>query len=241
MSASSPVLRSMNFGCAGRTCSHASIASPTIGSTGLVNAVAVLFVGTSSRHTRSLGRLRSCWSASGSRRPAAAGSRRSAARRTATPARPRGRARADTTACRSRARLACNGRSSPVRFRPAHISFAHTSSAITRGSGPISAAIERGSANARRGRTGARSIPTPGGRRRTVAAPRSGAPWCAATAARRTGGACSRCSAPCEYSPTSIRSTRATHAAASSRVHEPGSAWSGCSWSSQRPILISAK
>ena len=42
-------------------------------------------------------------------------------------------------------RLACNGRSSLVRFRPAHISFAHTSSAITRGSGPISAAIERGS------------------------------------------------------------------------------------------------
>ena len=36
-------------------------------------------------------------------------------------------------------RLACNGRSSPVRFSPAHISFAHTSSAITRGSGPISA------------------------------------------------------------------------------------------------------
>ena len=38
-----------------------------------------------------------------------------------------------------------------VRFSPAHISFAHTSSEITRGSGPISALIERGSANARRG------------------------------------------------------------------------------------------
>ena len=47
-------------------------------------------------------------------------------------------------------RLACSGRSSAVRFSPAHISFAHTSSAITRGAGPISARIERGNANARR-------------------------------------------------------------------------------------------
>ena len=38
-----------------------------------------------------------------------------------------------------------------MRFSPAHISLAHTSSAITRGFGPISARIDRGSANARRG------------------------------------------------------------------------------------------
>ena len=53
MSTSSPVLRSGNLGCAGRTACHASIASPTSRSTGLVNALVVLLVGTSSRHTRS--------------------------------------------------------------------------------------------------------------------------------------------------------------------------------------------
>ena len=52
--------------------SHASIASPTVGSTGLVNAVPVLFVGTSSRHTRrSLSSIGRVGVASGSRRRAA--------------------------------------------------------------------------------------------------------------------------------------------------------------------------
>ena len=150
MSTSSPVLRSMNFGCAGRPPATRRSRRRRVGSTGLVNAVAVLLVGTSSRHTRVAASARRVRVASGSRRRAGGGSRRSAARRTATPARSRGRARADTTAAARRV-LACSGRSSLVRFSPAHISFAHTSSAITRGSGPISAAIERGSANARRG------------------------------------------------------------------------------------------
>jgi len=42
-----------NLGCAGRTACQASIALPTSGSTGLVNALVVLLTGTSSRHTRS--------------------------------------------------------------------------------------------------------------------------------------------------------------------------------------------
>ena len=111
MSTSSPVLRSANFGCAGRTLSHASIASPTAGSTGLVNAVRGLV----RRHVQqthagsSPSRVGS-GVASGSRRRAAGGSHRRAARRTATAARPRGRARADTTAPVP-AGLPCRGRS----------------------------------------------------------------------------------------------------------------------------------
>src|SRR4051812_14179488 len=50
-SAASPVLRSVMGGCAGRTASHASMARPSKGSTGLVNAAPVLWTGTSSRQT----------------------------------------------------------------------------------------------------------------------------------------------------------------------------------------------
>jgi hypothetical protein len=52
-SACSPVLRSVRRGWAGRSACHVSMAWPTIGSTGLVNAVPVLRTGTSSRQTAS--------------------------------------------------------------------------------------------------------------------------------------------------------------------------------------------
>ena len=148
MSASSPVLRSMNLGCGGRACSHWSIASPTIPSTGLVNAVEVLLVGTSSRHTRSpAGSVCCC------QRIVPTRSRRISSVRSPENSHTSAVARTSSSGYHGvpvPPRLACNGTSSPVRFRPAHISFAHTSSAITRGSGPIRAAIERGSTNARR-------------------------------------------------------------------------------------------
>jgi hypothetical protein len=150
MSTSSPVLRSSNLGWAGRMASQASIASPTVRSTGLVNAVPVLLIGTSSRHTdrASPSSLVLCC-----QRTAPTRSRSSSSVR-----RPEN-SHSSATALTSSSgyhgvpvppRLACNGRSALVRFRPAHISFAHTSSEITRGSGPINALIERGSANARR-------------------------------------------------------------------------------------------
>ena len=150
-STSSPVLRSSNRGCGGRTASHPWMASPTVRSTGLVNAVPVLFVGTSSRHTRWSPSSRSCWCC---QRTAPTGSLRISSTR--SPANSQSSATARTSSSGYHGfpfprGCPCRGRSAVVRFRPAHISFAHTSSEITRGSGPISALIERGSANARRG------------------------------------------------------------------------------------------
>lgn len=52
-SASSPVFGSVSFACAGRTFSQSAMASPTRRSTGLVNALPVLFTGTSRKQTAS--------------------------------------------------------------------------------------------------------------------------------------------------------------------------------------------
>ena len=83
----SPVLRSSILGWSGRTACHASMAWPSSGSTGLVNAVPVLWAGTSSRQTASRART---WpqspgsacrrAASGRSRPAGGRSHRCAAR-----------------------------------------------------------------------------------------------------------------------------------------------------------------
>ena len=169
MSTSSPVLRSGNLGCAGRTACHASIASPTSRSTGLVNAGVVLLVGhVEQTHPRLAVGVVAAWSASGSRRRGGGGSRRRAGRRTATAARRRGRARADTTARRSRLLFAVLGevvlRRGSARPTSAWPRPRRRSRAGRGRSAPRSSAGSRA-----RGadRTGARSTPTPAGRRRT--------------------------------------------------------------------------
>ena len=137
-------------GWSGRTASHASMACPTSASTGLVNAVPVLWTGTSSKQTP----VAACASPSAACvLPADAADAQPHDLVAAQAAEePRDRQRPDERERVAVARRVQRARD-PLgsRWSPAQSSLAQRSSAITRGSGPRRARTLRGVASARVG------------------------------------------------------------------------------------------
>lgn len=127
------------------TACHASIAWPSSGSTGLVNEMPVLWVGTSRRQTAS--RARTSPESPGMGRPSCCqrmqptGSRAISSLRWPANSQVSVMARMSSTGS---VRPSAVGRSPGSTFRPAHSSSAQMSSAITRGSGPMRARTLRG-------------------------------------------------------------------------------------------------